>query len=316
METVHSWSDEAGDQAQAITGIPWFYRRYGYEMALELATGARFPLGMVPKPPETEICTFRPAVLDDIPFLTATYRAGMERFLVATDLDDDLWRLELGGRSAGGAHERRVAIIERDGEEIGLVVVVPEKWIDGGLWVTAFELVPGVSWGEITPPLLRWLKGQAEEKGAWMIRFGCGSDHPAQQVMAHVAQPVPGYEWYVRIPDLPGFVRHVGPVIETNLAEGPFAGHSGEIRISFYTSGLHLVLERGHLASVEAWEPATLEDGDLLFPDLTFVRLLLGSASLAQLTASRADCRVQSRGLGPLVDAMFPKRASSVLGVG
>ena len=39
MDVVHEWSRERGHLVQAITGIPWYYRQFGYEMALALAGG-------------------------------------------------------------------------------------------------------------------------------------------------------------------------------------------------------------------------------------------------------------------------------------
>lgn len=313
MEIAHDWSAGAGHLAQAITGIPWFYRRFGYEMALDLGSGHATSLGGLAPAPEEEPCSLRIAGEDDAPFLTATYRSGMERFLVVTELDEELWRFELGGRTAGGSHVRELWVVEREEEPVGMVVTVPGVW-RGSLWVTVFELAPGVSWGEVAPSVLRRLAPVAEARGAHQIRLACG-DHPAARVLPHLLHPVEGYAWYLRVPDVAGFIRHVAPVIEGRLAGGPFVAHSGEVRLSFYTSGVRLRLIGGRLAEVEPWEPEHLEDGDLLFPDLTFLRLLFGSSSVFELAASRADCRIQSRLAAPLVDAMFPKRPSSVLGV-
>ncbi len=40
FEEVHKWSAERGHKVQVITGIPYYYRQFGYEMALDL-TGRR-----------------------------------------------------------------------------------------------------------------------------------------------------------------------------------------------------------------------------------------------------------------------------------
>ena len=43
FEEVHKWSAERGETVQAITGIPFYYRQFGYEMALDLdATSIRW----------------------------------------------------------------------------------------------------------------------------------------------------------------------------------------------------------------------------------------------------------------------------------
>src|SRR5512139_2588764 len=39
FEVIHQWSAERGHWVQGITGIPYYYRLFGYEMALELGGG-------------------------------------------------------------------------------------------------------------------------------------------------------------------------------------------------------------------------------------------------------------------------------------
>ena len=41
FEEIHKWSAERGELVQAIIGIPFYYRQFGYEMALDL-DGRRF----------------------------------------------------------------------------------------------------------------------------------------------------------------------------------------------------------------------------------------------------------------------------------
>ena len=36
FELIHQWSAERGEMVQVITGIPYYYRLFGYEMALSL----------------------------------------------------------------------------------------------------------------------------------------------------------------------------------------------------------------------------------------------------------------------------------------
>ena len=71
FEIVHRWSQERGELAQMITGIPYYYRQFGYEMALDLGGGR---VGYAPQIPElaaggTEPYRVRPAVEADLPFI-------------------------------------------------------------------------------------------------------------------------------------------------------------------------------------------------------------------------------------------------------
>jgi hypothetical protein len=140
-----------------------------------------------------------------------------------------------------------------------------------------------------------------------------GAEHPVYQVfdkrLPHTFGP---YAWYVRVPDLPGFLRHVGPVLEQRLAGSPLAGHSGEIRISFYRGGVRLAFEDGRLAAAEPWHPAPEKAGDAAFPDLTFLQILFGYRSLEELDHAFADCWTEDDGARALLEALFPKRPSHI----
>jgi hypothetical protein len=63
---------------------------------------------------------------------------------------------------------------------------------------------------------------------------------------------------------------------------------------------------------VERWAPG--EDGTSApaFPGLTFLQLLFGYRSLAELDYAFADCVVTGEVGRVLLDALFPKQASNV----
>jgi hypothetical protein len=124
------------------------------------------------------------------------------------------------------------------------------------------------------------------------------------------------YAWYVRVPDLPGFLRLIAPVLEERLAHSPFAGHSGETRLTFYRTGLRLVFEKGRLAQAETWKPEPVGGaGEAGFPDLTFLQLLFGYRSLEELRYAFADCWVSSTNVHLLLEALFPMLPSRVWAV-
>ena len=39
FEAIHAWSAERGELVQGITGIPYYYRMFGYEMVMPLGGG-------------------------------------------------------------------------------------------------------------------------------------------------------------------------------------------------------------------------------------------------------------------------------------
>lgn len=122
----------------------------------------------------------------------------------------------------------------------------------------------------------------------------------------------PPYAWYVRVPDLPGFIRHVAPVLEQRLGDSPLVGHTGSIRISFYRDGLLLDFQEGRLKTVEPWQPTAEEGGDAAFPELTFLQLLFGYRSFEELRYAFADCWPANDRARVLLEVLFPRRPSDV----
>jgi GNAT superfamily N-acetyltransferase len=322
IDVIHGWSEERGLQVQAITGIPYFYRQFGYEMALTLGGsrhGYKYHVPKLKDGEEEPVC-LRQAVEADLPFIAQLYEHGLLRYPVTCVWDEALWRYELLGKSQKNVNRRELRLIETPkGEPVGFIAHAPSLW-GNRMILSAYELKPGVSWLAVTPAVVRylWATGEgwaAQDPKQEMERFvlRLGVEHPAYQVfpggLPHLSKP---YAWYLRVPDLPGFLRCLAPALERRLAGSPLAGHSGKVKISFYRSGLQLGFEAGQLAAVEPWQPTPAESGDARFPDLTFLQLLFGYRSLEELDHAFADCWASDDSARPLLDALFPKRASDV----
>ena len=312
FEVIHAWSAERGYQVQAITGIPYYYRLFGYEMALTLGGGrvGYKPNLTILREGEAEPYNIRPATEADIPFIARLYDLACQRSLVSCTRDESLWRNELSGKSAKNINRYELRIIETNAGEqvvngkrndrcVGFLAHPFQNW-GPMLPATTYELLPGISWNAVTPSVARYLYRTGESYAAAAgsqdqfdgFGFWGGTQHPVYQVMKNNLPFVHrSYAWYLRVADLPGFVRHITPVLEQRLSNSPYNGHSGELKLTFYTSGLHLVFEKGRLAQVDRWPPAPEgHSGNAAFPGLTFLQLLFGYRSLEELKYAFADC--------------------------
>ena len=327
FEVAHQWSAERGELAQAITGIPYFYRQFGYEMTIELGGGREGSKANVPslKDGQQEPCLIRPATTTDLPFIKDTDERGSSRYLVTCRRDEALWRHELCGRMEGNFNGVLFRILEApSGERLGYFAYHPRPW-RGTLGLRAYELTAGHSWAAVTPTVLRYLKqvgeAYAAEHGGQIepferLAFHLGTEHPAYAVLASVLPQINRpYAFYMRVPDLSAFLSHIAPVLEQRLAASPLAGHGGELRLSFYRSGLRLSFEQGKLTQVESWQPGHAEDGDAAFPDLTFLKLLFGYRDLTEIRHAFPDCWCRDDVTEALLSALFPKRPSLVWAV-
>jgi hypothetical protein len=323
FEVIHRWSSERGELVQAITGIPWYYRQFGYEMALELDGARQMPRSAIPKlaDGQSEPYRVRPAALDDIPFVVETDLHSHQRYLVAALRDERLWRLELDGRSEKVGQV--MAIVESlDGERVGFILHGRFRWAST-LNVIAFELRADASWLHVSPTVLRYLGARGEASSTHgspepfeTLSFVFGTEHPLYQVVRpRLARVLPPYAFFVRVPDIPIFLHRIAPVLERRLERSVARGYSGELLLSFYRSGLRLCFDRGRLTSVDPFTPTQDLKAGGMFPELTFLQLLFGWRARKEIEAAFPDCRTIGDDPPVLIDVLFPKLPSHVLGI-
>jgi hypothetical protein len=111
-------------------------------------------------------------------------------------------------------------------------------------------------------------------------------------------------------------LQHIAPVLERRLVESPLVKHTGELKLNFYRHGLTLNFKAGKLIAVDTWRPKSFEEGDVLFPDRTFLQVLFGFRSLKELEAAFPDCYHQNDQGRALIEVLCPKRPSAVWPLG
>jgi hypothetical protein len=322
FEEVHQWSLARGQRVQIITGIPYFYRKFGYEMTLELQGGRVGYEAQLPRLKETETETYlvRPAVEADIPFLIQVSALASRHSLVTCLRDDNAWRYALLGMSPENIERPDIRIIQTNqGEPVGYLTHPWFNW-DIGLVMNSFELKEGVSWMSVTPAVARYLwktgteNAVAEGKTAQAYAFWLGTSHPSYQVFAERLPRVRDASYYLRVPDLAGFLGHIRPVLEKRLAESDLVvGHTGKLRLTFYRAGLELTFETGRLVKVEELVHVSGQEYDAGFPDLTFLHMLFGHRSFEELQNAFTDCWDACEDTRVLLNVLFPKQPSHVL---
>ncbi|MDP9385166.1 MAG: GNAT family N-acetyltransferase, partial [Actinomycetota bacterium] len=269
---------------------------------------------------EREPFVFRPATSDDLPFIMEMYHQATARSVVASLRDEALWRFDIEGRSEKSGNGREFRVIEareRPGEPLGLVIHSRKLW-GAEVGVRLYEVKAGVPLLAVTPSLLRYLDNvgasyaQRDGEEFATLDFNLGEQHPVYETipdrLPKIGLP---YAWFIRVPDLPAFLRRIAPALERRLAASAQAGFTGDLTLSFYRSGLRLRFDEGQI-SAEAWMPERIEAGDAAFPDLTFLQLLFGFRSLDELRYAFPDCSVATDQARALLPVLFPKKPSHV----
>lgn len=321
FDVIHEWSAERGELVQVITGIPFYYRQFGYAMALNLS-GGRFG-GELTLPTlkegEEEPYSLRPVKKKDLPFLMDRYEQGCKRSLISAVWDEALWQYEINGKRKYNINRREFFIIEDAKKEpAGLIAIPPVKWGHSNM-LTLFEIAAGVAWTDVIPSVVRflWQNGleKAEEQSTEQKAFGfwLGESHPAYAAAASLLpRERKPYAYYTRVPDLAAFLQAVRPVLEAHLASSAFVNYSGELKLSFYKDGLLFKFEKGRITELRQLNFDELEKSQAQFPPLTFLHLVFGHRSVEDLSKIYIDCTTKDEETANLINALFPKRVSEV----
>lgn len=328
FQMVHERSEAEGDLVQAITGISYFYRQFGYEYALELEDRRATPIALIPtaREGEAEPFTLRAATSEDIAEIAALYNRRRTSSIVSESITHKQWLYEIDTwkehPELGHAFNFQM-IVNTVGQTVGFVALDARRWSKAlGVWLLEFG--EGVNVQTAMPSVLRALHtygltmelARPDAPSLSEIGFYLGTTHPVHEVLGDELDRAtePAYAWYVRVKDLPAFLMHIAPALEKRLATSPVVGHTGEIKLDFYRGGLRMIFAQGRLTGAEHWQ-VPLYDAKASggFPPLVFLQVLFGHRSIEALRQAFPDVWVSDEAR-PVLKALFPTRPSFVFG--
>jgi hypothetical protein len=269
----------------------------------------------------------REATVEDIPLIQRCYHRRKAQNMVITLATDEYWRYLIEGWQTPDADPEKdrvynlLIIVDAGGTPRGFVQTNRRRR-SKALLVWNLDVELGTNLQAMVPSLLRALKALGEEMPIAKpdtdpfstIGFWLGRLHPLYEILGMELAPgkeVP-YSWYVRVPDLPAFLKLLAPVLEQRLADSDVAGYTGEIKLDFYRGGLRMAFENGKLSTVENWRPPIFDEGTSGgFPPLIFLQVVFGHRTLDELRHAFPDVWVNNDAEF-VIKTLFPTRPSFV----
>jgi predicted N-acetyltransferase YhbS len=296
---------ERGCLLSQIQGIPYFYRRFGYEYALPLEGGLRIELRDVPTPTDGSFA-LRVATRDDLPALTRLYDEAARDLAIHAARDKATWRYLLA-HTDGTEMERDTWIVQDADGQIAGYMCVPKHHFGEQLVVSEVSHLGF----DAALAALDYLKKLAIERDKPGIRLnlpaGCTLMQLARSLGAH---DLGTYAWQIHVPDLTALLRALAPVFEHRIEQSPFAGLTRDVRLSLYRETLVLRFVESRLTEVTNGG-TTGDEAILHLPPLQFIPLVLGYRTVAELRAAYPDVSVVAT-WRLLVEALFPKVPSFI----
>ena len=320
---IHARSEARGDVFQGITGIPYYYKQFGYDYAVTLGGAVSIPTSAIPATADQkEPYGLRLATKDDILQLQMLYERERSRMherlplLASSRIDAAYWRWAIGDT---GSHEplRPYMIVDDTGDVAGSIGLSRIRHGEEVV-ISFFATEPHVRLAEVYPSVLRAIATLAPTLPVWDshskpwsgIRAMLGVTHPLYpflQLAHHTTSPA--YGWYIRVADVPRLIGQIATVLERRLGQSGYAGYSGSVLIDFYRGGLEIVITRGRVHA-QIWPGSP--GAHAAYPPQVFLQQLFGIHSLQELKASHMDVRANPNAT-QLLDILFPKQSSWVL---
>lgn len=291
---VHGWSAARGDLVQCIAGLPYFYRRFGYEYAigwprrwqLRADAGLDVPTGWRARPATS-------ADRDALIGLHTASRVGADIRLVRVDAD---WRFML-------SRPDRLTVVERDGVVGGYFRSEREH---GRLWL--YEVVCAS-----LDAARALLAAACASAGAGNVDATDRPGTPLSAVLADSAQPLdrPDAD-YARVADPVALLDRLRPALSARLAASAFAAEAGELVVSTYGGGFAVGYDGGAVTGVRAVDGVEDPGPEILGvpPDLV-ATLLLGRHDVDDLARCQADVHLGRR--RAIARTLFPRLRADVV---
>ena len=328
FDLMHRWAEERGHPMQVILGIPTYYRQFGYEYALPAEGGRYTPTQSLPKwGDEKREFKLREPVEDDVPFITRTLKDSASRSMVSPVFrEDEVQYLTFDRTDRSVVCHKTAILCESDGDElgkpVGVLMYAMVIEIDEGV-ILRLEMSEPNYWREASPSLLKEVRRLADEateaardpeREIKRLRQDMQPDHPIyvfdDGALGHPTERQ--YGWYVRVPDVPAFLKKIAPVLERRIADSLHAGISRDLSIQLNRQGVKIILKNGLIADIEPAPSLTWQQADARFPALTFLPVLFGMRSVGETHLAHNDVYAGSKSVRHLLETMFPKRSSDL----
>ena len=326
--------EQRGYDISIITGIPYYYRQYGYTYGLDYESMEALPAACL----YSEISaadgqyTLRKAVSKETAAEDGQYilrkAVSMEtaaedgqyilRKAVSMDVPD-LDRLYSKSRCDKNIFIRRPLeywkyLIEKAKFDVRLLVDTGRNTIEGYFMVRENPAEQRIDILESAfADAKSCLAGLILLKSKAVTEFRIISyekDHLTSLARKSGSRTVRKTQWLLKTKDHARFLEKIRPVLEKRLAAAGFGRLTKDVTVNFFRYAIRICIRDGEIRSIEPVgfldSSMGADGGDLCIPNDAFVRLLFGYRNLEELWDAWPDIVVKE-GSRPVLEALFPK---------
>ncbi len=276
-----------------LAGIPYFYRQFGYQYAVELDYETEIDVEKLPKEKGLTSRAFKETDIEQAQLLLEKTQT---RYLVNSIRTPDIWK-EQQETATYGAEPFKATVVLGDDKLIAYY-----RW-----WTSdkTFYIRELAQEEEYTEKIAAAIREQAISSGCTKVLSKLSHEDEFSKYLSDLgATKNKPYGWQIKILDPQGFLEKLGSALEKRLLNSEYRGLTKELRLNFWKYKIMLSFKDGKLESAEYVDEAKRVFG--LNPYAS-IQLFFGYRSREDLEYAYPDFYVRG-GNDKLVDTLFPRR--------
>jgi hypothetical protein len=289
---------ERGYLLSCLRGIPYYYRRFGYEFVLSL--DERFSLSPKQIPSmELSHINIRKATRKDIDYIENKYNSNSNNFLISNSFDTESFYFKFMNDSFND-NKLATYVIEENGKPEGYFLIGMS--FDNEVYTIITSQLSATQMIKLLQHLNEFPKKEkdlilnvAEFSGFGKYLFSIGGKLQSN------------YGWQIKIPDLKRFFESIKDVLENRIEKSKFSTLSKTVIISDYKQSIELTFIKGKIEDIkiESGYPDA-EKCDIRIPGVILLKLLLGDRTVDEINYIVKDARMNPSSK-KLIEILFPK---------
>ena len=316
---MHQRYAAEGVPIQVIEGIPYFYRRLGYDYALANDGAPTVPAAALPAAGPggtTAGLSVRPATVADADALAAVDRDQADGGAWSCPRDATVWRYEIAGRRPTDIARRAVAVLAHGDEVRGYLVHGARLSGAGELTVVAATCGRPADWAAAAPVLHAYLGeagrqyAAAQDQPFTALRALLDPGHPLVR-LGPPGIPKRARGWYVRTGDLTGLLTRLQPLLRTRWQAAGLRWPEPTLTIDMYGRAVQLEFTGGDLTAVTPLRgtvsPSHEAGVHAAVPPAALLQLALGHRALPELLDTWPDLLLRDRRTEHFMTVAFPR---------
>lgn len=285
-----------------IRGIPYYYRRFGYEYVFPLDDRITLSSNNIPEK-EYKNLKVRRANLQDLNLIQTLYENFHKQFYIVNKFDREGFVYRFF-KEKFNDNRLSTYIIEDSGQSVAYFSIGMSH--DN----IAYTInVPRLSYHQMIK-ILQFVKNIHENKNNSDIQLHIRHDSEFGKFVLQLGAKAPSYGWQLKIPNLELFFKSIKSIIEERIKNSIYKDFSRKIIISNYRDTIELIFTNGLITKITLiegyYDP---EKCDVSIPGSLLFKLLLSDKTMEEINYLIDDAIVKPSSK-LLIDVMFPKKVS------